>query len=177
VKRVLALVATVGLVVGWWVVVPRYGLRSFRVPTASMHPTVPVGARVLVRSTQAVHAGDIVVLRAAGNGSMQIKRLVADGGSVVEIRDKRLFVNGREVDEPYAKHDDPNLYPRNPALPEPYRSRDQFGPYRVPDNAFFALGDNRDQTYDSRYWGALPRENVIGRVVLVVTATGIRRPR
>lgn len=177
-KRVLALVAVVVLAVTWWLVVPRYVLRMFAIPTGSMHPTVPVGSHVLVHPTTDVHVGDIVVFRTPGKSeSVTVKRLVAASGSVVEIRDKRLFVNGREADEPYAKHEDSELYPRDPALREPFRSRDQFGPYRVPVNAFFALGDNRDASLDSRYWGSLPRENVIGRVVFVVTTSGISRPR
>ncbi|HKS22933.1 MAG TPA: signal peptidase I [Thermoanaerobaculia bacterium] len=176
-KRVLALVATVVLVVAWWVLVPRYGLRSFRIPTVSMAPALPMGCYVLVHPTKDVHVGEIAVFRHDPK-TMLAKRLVAGPGDTVEIRDKKLIVNGREVSEPYVTYEDPMVYPKQPALPEPYASRDQFGPYRVPADAYFTLGDNRDRSSDSRYWGAVSRNDVLGRVVYVVTANGgMHRPR
>jgi signal peptidase I len=92
---------------------------------------------------------------------------VAVGGDTVEIRSKRLFVNGQAVADPYAVHLDPTTYPPMPTLPEPYRSRDHFGPFHVPTGTYFVLGDNRDRSSDSRYWGVVPPELLHGRVVLV----------
>ena len=104
------------------------------------------------------------------------KRLVAVGGDTVEIRSKQLFVNGKSLAEPYAVHLDPTIYPASPTLPEPYRSRDHFGPYQVPTGSFFVLGDNRDSSSDSRYWGVVPAENLRGRVVLLFSwSRGFRR--
>jgi signal peptidase I len=178
VKRVLALVATAVLLVGWWVVVPRYGLRLFNIPTVSMAPALPVGCRVLVHPTKDVHLGDIIVSRFPPNPKINYaKRIVALGGDTIEIRDKKLLVNGREVSEPYAVFEDPMVYPRNSWLPEPYRSRDQYGPYRVPADSYFVLGDNRDHSSDSRWWGPVSRGEVFGRVVYVITTKGIARPR
>jgi signal peptidase I len=178
VKRVLALVAAVGLFVGWWVVVPRYVLKTFRIPTGAMKPALPVGSAVFCHPTGDVHIGDITVFKHPPNPKVWfVMRTVAAGGDTVEIREKRLFINGREKDEPYAVHEDPRVYPNQPALPEPYRSRDWFGPYRVPANSFFVLGDNRDRSFDSRYWGAVPQGNVFGRVVYVIAPNGMRRPR
>jgi signal peptidase I len=57
------------------------------------------------------------------------------------------------------------IYPRSPTLPEPYKSRDQFGPVTVSANTFFVLGDNRDRSSDSRYWGTVPRNLIRGRVI------------
>ena len=59
------------------------------------------------------------------------------------------------------------IYPPKPQLPEPYRSRDQFGPYTVPEGQYFAMGDNRDRSSDSRYWGTVPRSMIKGRAFMV----------
>ena len=165
-KRMLAIAVTVGLVIGGWQLAHLF--RFFRIPSSGMEPTVPVGAHVLVRSTKDVGIGDILVFHnpLQGEGTY-MKRIVAGPGDEVEIKDKRLFRNGREASEPYAVHADPVVYPSNPAMPEPYRSRDQYGPHRVPADSFFVLGDNRDRSSDSRYWGVVPRELVIGRVIRV----------
>jgi signal peptidase I len=152
-------------------------LRTYRIPTGSMHPAIPMGARIISMRTSSVHRGDIIVfdypLQA---GVVLAKRLVAVGGDTVEIRSKRLFVNGKSVVEPYAVHLDPTIYPASPTLPEPYRSRDHFGPYQVPQGTFFVLGDNRDQSSDSRYWGVVPVENLRGRAILSISwSHGFRR--
>jgi signal peptidase I len=178
VKRVLALAATVVLFIGWWVVVPRYVMKTFRIPTGAMQPALPIGSTVFVRPTDDVHVGDITVFRYPRKPKVWfVMRAVAAAGDTVEIREKRLFVNGREKNEPYVRHEDATVYPNEPALPEPYRSRDWFGPYRVPAKSLFVLGDNRDRSSDSRYWGVVPRENVFGRVVYVIGSDGMRRPR
>jgi|ERR1051326_678248 signal peptidase I len=168
-KRLLALIVTLGLLVGWWYAMPRYVVRFFRIPTGAMKPALPIGSYVLVHPTKAVHVSDITVFRYPLNPKFTyVMRVVANGGDTVEIRDKVLFVNGRARDEPYVVHEDPVVYPPQPALPEPYRSRDQFGPFRVPPDSWFVLGDNRDRSSDSRYWGTVPSENVIGRVIYVI---------
>ncbi|HYU25598.1 MAG TPA: signal peptidase I [Thermoanaerobaculia bacterium] len=144
-------------------------LRMFAIPTGAMEPGIPIGSRVAVEETQNVHTGDIIVFRYPLDPKVvHVKRIVAGPEDTVAIRDKRLRVNGREIRELYVMHDDPKVYPDQPSLPEPYRSRDQYGPYRVPADSWFVLGDNRDKSSDSRFWGVVPRENVIGRVVYVI---------
>lgn len=154
----------------------RYVVRGYRIPTNSMEPTIHAGEHVLVRVTKNVSLGDIVAFRSPMNPKLSyLSRIVAAGGDTVEIRDKRLFLNGAEVNEPYVIHEDPQIYPNQPVLPQPYRSRDQFGPHRVPSGHFFTLGDNRDHSFDGRYWGALPADYVIGRVMFAYSMRGIRR--
>ena len=177
--QILAIAVAAVLVVGWWVVTPRFLLKSFRIPTGSMVPTLPVGSYVFARPTKDVHPGDIAVCHFPSTPKVwNAYRIVAGGGDTVEIREKHLFVNGTEKNEPYAVHEDPVVYPNEPALPEPYRSRDWYGPHRVPADSWFLLGDNRDRSADSRYRGVVPREAVFGRVVCVVGPNGsFSRPR
>ena len=85
----------------------------------------------------------------------------------MEIRDKKLIIDGEPQNEAYVVYDDPQIYPNQPALPEPYRSRDQFGPYTVPAESYFTMGDNRDRSSDSRYWGTVPRALIKGRAFMV----------
>jgi signal peptidase I len=148
-------------------------VRTFRNVTGSMAPTLPMGGVLIEVRTGSVHRGDIIVFDYPLQPSAALaKRVVAVGGDTVEIRAKLLLVNGEVAAEPYAVHVDPIIFPANPSLPEPYRSRDHFGPARVPRGTYFVLGDNRDLSSDSRYWGTVPSENVRGRVVLLVSWSG-----
>lgn len=115
--------------------------------------------------TRSLSRGDIVTFDyPLQPETVYVKRVVALGGDTVEIRAKRLFVNGREVAEPYAIHLDSEIYPAAQNVPEPYRSRDNLAPRRLPAGTFFVLGDNRDRSSDSRYWGTVPQGNLRGRV-------------
>ncbi len=126
--------------------------------------------------------GDIIIFKYPVNERKHfVKRCVALPGDTVMIRDKVLYVNGRKVEEPYAVHKDPNVLPQlyrlsdNPVAQRMYQKswenkefmqnpyvRDNFGPVVVPEGTVFALGDNRDYSYDSRYWGPVPYKLIIG---------------
>lgn len=164
--RVFIGVVAVSASLGVMLVLPTL-FRIYRVPTGAMKPAINPGDRALTRQTNSPQRGDIVTFEyPLQKNVMFVMRLVALGGETVEIRDKQLFVDGRKVEEPYVRHYDPQIFAGDPKLPEPYRSRDQFGPYTVPPDSYFVLGDNRDQSSDSRYWGVVPRENVRGVVIL-----------
>ena len=110
-----------------------------------------------------------------------VKRLVGVGGDTLEMRDKVLFRNGKPLDEPYARHVDPLSDPREPRMlwqkdfllgslreRRRYRpTRDNWGPIVVPPRKLFALGDNRDNSEDSRYWGFFDERAVKGRPIFV----------
>ena len=158
--------------------------QAFQVPSGSMEKTVLIGDHMLVNKfVYAPHAGNffekLLPYRAPRRGDVFvfkfpdspdrdfIKRLVALPGDRVEERDKTVFVNGEPFSEKHTYHTDPHVWPSDPALPELSRKRDNFGPIEIPPDRFWAMGDNRDNSYDSRFWGPVPRDNIKGRALLV----------
>ena len=124
--------------------------------------------------------GDLVVFYfPVDRTTKYIKRCVAGPGDLVEIRDKALFVNGeRFPDPPGAIFTDtlPDGSPRIMARgPNGGGTRDNWNPRVVPDGSFFMLGDNRDNSYDSRFWGAVPRELLIGKVIRISFSSDLGR--
>jgi signal peptidase I len=175
------------LVAGIFVLFVRtFVVQTYQVPTGSMEKTILVGDHLLVNKFayaprlagwaklfpyRDVHRGDIIVFKKPGDdvnpGNVLVKRAVAGPGQTVLVRDKVLFVDGDPADGPYVQHTDPEIYPNDPAIPDMARRRDQFGPFTVPPNSWFGMGDNRDNSLDSRYWGPIPRENIFGRPTIL----------
>jgi signal peptidase I len=153
--------------------------RIFRNTTASMEPTLPQGVRLIAVGATTAVRGEIIVFRYPPEPTYTyVKRVIATGGDTVEIRDKVVFLNGVALREPYVRHGDARAFPSNPMFPEPFRSRDQMARFVVQPDSYFVLGDNRDYSSDSRYWGTVPRSNIIGHVVLAVAFKGgVWRPR
>ena len=115
-------------------------------------------------------AGDIVVFKFPGDGvTKYIKRCVAVGGDTVRIIDKQLFVNGKRFcDAPGTRFIDTTSGGDQHIIPaQGHDSRDNFGPFVVPPDSYFMMGDNRDNSYDSRYWGPVARDLVVARARLV----------
>ena len=96
-----------------------------------------------------------------------IKRAVGLPGDRVAIRDKELFIDGKRQEEPRIFHSDGFVRGDDPLLPEAYRRRDQLPEMLLPPGFYFALGDNRDGSQDSRFWGPVPARNVKGRPLVV----------
>lgn len=162
----------------------------FEIPSGSMETTLLIGDHVLVNKfAHGQHTGpwarllpyrdplpgSVVVFRSTEEPDKDlIKRIAAAGGDELAIRDKNLFVNGARVEEPYRSLRDPHVFPALPSTPSSVRPRDNMPPFRVPAGHFFALGDNRDFSRDSRYWGPAPEANLRGQAVAVLWSL---RPR
>jgi signal peptidase I len=153
-------------------------VQAFRIPSPSMEPTLQVGdflfvnkfefgARVPFSSwrlpgLRAPRAGDVIVFQFPPDPSKDyIKRVVATSGQTLEIRDKTVFVDGVAAREPFVQHRDPTVRPGG------YDFRDNYGPYTVPAGHLFMMGDNRDDSYDSRFWGPLDFDLVKGRAMFI----------
>lgn len=129
--------------------------------------------------------GDVVVFRHPQDPTIDyIKRCVAVGGQTVEIRNKVVLVDGvpfsRISRPPGLRFEDPEIIPRekgyDAVYPKEAGSRDNYGPVTVPDGHIFALGDNRDRSYDSRHWGFIPLDNVIGEAMCIYWSTASDDP-
>ena len=174
--RVFAILAVFTLVVA--VIAVSVLFPTYKITTGAMEPTFEIGDRVITTRSFEPQRGDVVVFSYAKAGDAKFaKRIVALPGETVMIRAKRLSVNGVDAPDHQVQHSDRQVYPDNPSFPEPYRSRDHFGPVTVPDSHFFVLGDNRDASADSRYRGPVRRADIYGKVVFVISASrGLRRP-
>ena len=166
--------------------------QAFKIPTGSMEDNLKVGDHIIVNKfiygpaspvwdkifpLRDIRRDDIIVFRYPVQPDTDfVKRVIGMPGDVVEIRDKKVYINGTKLNEPYVINLDAQVFPKQPMLPEPYRSRDQFGPYTVPAGQYFAMGDNRDRSYDSRYWGTVPRSMIKGRAFMVYWSFSVPPP-
>ncbi len=129
---------------------------------AYARPVLPLEGALLPRRVPA--KGDPVTFKFLKDGGKElVKRVVATEGDTVRIVDKCLFVNGKAQDESYACHRDTMTIPEDAARFGESGRRDNFGPIVVPPGHLFVMGDNRDVSYDSRFWGCLPLSAVRGR--------------
>lgn len=156
-RRTVEWVALVALALGVAVLLRTFVVQSFFIPSESMTPTLQVGDRVLVNKLAYDFGeparGDVVVFEAPpGEGSAEIrdliKRVVALPGESVEGRDGAIYVNSERLDEPW--------------LPEVTRSP-SFPAHRVPPDHYWVLGDNRDDSRDSRFFQSIPEDAIVGK--------------
>jgi signal peptidase I len=182
------------IALGLFLIIRTFVVEAFRIPTGSMENTLLVGDFLLVDKTSfgarvpgtasrlpafsEPARGDIVVFVPPHEaGKNYVKRLVGAPGDTIEMRRKTLYVNGRPQDEPHARHSDPGdiyvsgMFWQCAFVAAPVDScrptRDNWGPLIVPSDSYFMLGDNRDDSEDSRYWGFVPREALKGRPLLI----------
>jgi signal peptidase I len=133
----------------------------FYIPSPSMQPTLYANDRIIVNKLvyrlYTPTRGDVMVFRFPLDTSRDfIKRLVAFGGETVEVRQSHVYINGKVLHEPYLLHE---LVPN-------------FGPYKVPTGSYFMMGDNRNNSEDSRVWGPLARKFLIGKAIVIYWPPG-----
>ena len=155
-------------------------VQAFQIPTGSMIPKLLVGDFLLVNKMAYVRPAfplegilqpqkqikrkDIIVFKWPGDLTKDfVKRVIGLEGDKVEIRAKQLYVNDEPVDEPYKIHKDDQAYSKDDVYHYDLAIRDNYGPVVVPEGHLFVMGDNRDDSADSRTWGFVPLANIKGR--------------
>jgi signal peptidase I len=190
-RGVTRLVSTVLIAFGFFVGLRTFLIEAYRIPTGSMENTLLVGDFLLVNKAvfgttipgthvrtfafREPELGDVIVFHPPHEPERNyVKRVVGVAHDTLEMRDKRLYRNGERVDEPWARHDDDRGDSVHPDMkwqsgyliashrPKYQPTRDNWGPIVVPEGRFFVLGDNRDHSEDSRYWGFVDREEIRG---------------
>ena len=179
----IVIAVILALFVRTWVV------QAFKIPTGSMENNLLIGDHLLVNKfvlgptetsvertllpIGTIKRGDVIVFKYPEEPERDfIKRVIGLPGDQIEVRHKRVYVNGTLLDEPYAHYlEEPPPMPhemdpgdRQPSNGDP---RDSYGPVTVPPKHYFVMGDNRDNSQDSRYWGFLPRDYVKGRALVI----------
>lgn len=151
---------------------------DFLVLSKSAYGAMVPGTHVTLPGYSEPERGDIVVFRGHHEPIDLVKRLIGLPGDTLAMRDGTLYLDGEPVSEPYAVHEDPTgdgnhawMSWQQPYLVDSvdrrgyYPTRDNWGPLVVPPDNYFMMGDNRDFSLDSRYWGFVPRKDMMGRAV------------
>ena len=157
-------------------------VQAFKIPTGSMENNLLIGDHLLVNKfvfgptplaigrallpVRNPRRGDIVVFKYPDEPDRDfIKRVIGLPGETIELRNKKIYINGKPLDEPYVHF----LTPPPSEFQEVTSSdlRETYPPATVPQDAYFVMGDNRDNSQDSRYWGFLPRGNIKGKALLI----------
>ena len=159
-------------------------VQAFKIPSGSMENTLLIGDYILVNKfiygvkfpftdmtvlpIKDPKPGDIVVFKFPGDPSKDyIKRVVGVSGDRIDIRNKKVYVNDKLQENVFAKFTDDRIFSDASMIPENLLKRDNLGPLKVPENKLFVMGDNRDSSNDSRFWGFVDKSAVKGRAFII----------
>ncbi|AMK10594.1 MAG: signal peptidase I [Pseudodesulfovibrio sp.] len=167
-------------------VIRAFVVQAFKIPSGSMLDTLQIGDHLLVSKfaydvrlpstlwldttdgkvlmkTGDPKRGDIIVFKFPEDETKDfIKRVIGLPGDTLEVRNKVVYINGQPLDEPYV------LHTKSDTLPV----RDNFGPVVVPEGQYFVMGDNREGSYDSRWWGPVKRQKIVGKALVIYWSWG-----
>ena len=171
----IVIAVILALFVRTWVV------QAFKIPTGSMENNLLIGDHLLVNKfvfapnatglertvmpERGIKRGDVIVFKYPDEPDRDfIKRVIGLPGETLELRSKKVYINGQPLDEPYVHF----LEPASEAQEiTSFDVRENFRPVQVPEGYYFVMGDNRDNSQDSRYWGFLPRHYIKGRALMI----------
>jgi len=159
-------------------------VQAFKIPTGSMEENLLIGDHLLVNKfvfaptatpverallpIGTIKRGDVIVFKYPEEPERDfIKRVIGLPGETVELRDKKVYVNGNGLDEPYVHFLQPPGQNSEFHEVTSFDVRERYGPVSVPAEHYFVMGDNRDNSQDSRYWGFLPRDYVKGKALVI----------
>lgn len=162
-------------------------VQAFKIPSGSMLATLQIGDHLLVNKFiygiklpltgsvlipwQDPDRDDVVVFKFPKDRSLDyIKRVVGVAGDTIEVRDKQLYVNGEANINPHAHNTDQDI------IKASVGPRDNMGPVKVPEGYIFVMGDNRDNSYDSRFWGFVPLQDVLGKAMILYWSWDLNQP-
>jgi signal peptidase I len=154
-------------------VIRTFVVQAFKIPSGSMEDTLAIGDHILVSKfiygtkipfsdkrilkIRDPRRGDVIVFEYPEDPSKDfIKRVIGTPGDEVEVKEKKVYINGMPYENPHEVHKEKELIPRE------QNPRDNFGPVKVPENSYFVMGDNRDRSYDSRFWGFVKNSKIKG---------------
>jgi signal peptidase I len=158
--------------------------QATQVPTGSMKPTIFVGDHFFLDKIafpgnypaairpylpkRTIHHLDIIAFKSPTDKNIPyVKRVIGLPGDEIKIVNKDVYVNGQKLNEPYKIHTDSGVYGSDSWTPQELSTRDNYGPQVVPPDNFFVMGDNRDDSSDSRFWGFVDRNSIIGKPLFV----------
>ncbi|MDD5528563.1 MAG: signal peptidase I [bacterium] len=172
-------------------------VEAYRVPTGSMENTILIGDQLFgckflygikipftntrILEFRKPKSKEIVIFKAPYERRKLVKRCIGTEGDIIEIKNKSVYVNNKLLDEPYTKHIDPTTYEGLQLDNTNYQKiwektgfmrcggeiRDNFGPVKVPKDCIFVMGDNRDDSFDSRFWGPLNKCYLLGKTLII----------
>ncbi len=162
-------------------------VQAFKIPSGSMLETLQIGDHLLVNKFiygvkipvvgttvipwKSPKRDDIVVFKYPKDRATDyIKRVVGVAGDTIEIKNKQLFINGEANENPYIQFTDKNIMKASAG------PRDNMGPVKVPEGSLFVMGDNRDNSYDSRFWGFVPLKDVLGKAFILYWSWDLQKP-
>jgi signal peptidase I len=158
-----------------------WAVQAFKIPTGSMENNLLIGDHLLVNKfvfgpsmgdaerallpMRGIRRGDIVVFKYPDEPERDfIKRVIGLPGETVELRNKKVYLDGKPLEEPYVHFLDPSHDGQEITS---FDVRERYGPVQVPQGQYFVMGDNRDNSQDSRYWGFLPRGYIKGKALMI----------